>query len=86
MRALKEMLMVLSMRLYVCWAAGIFCLVLSIGECQADSPDAPLAQRIGRRVMRALDSIFAALFTMNADAVREAYAAARERLNQMDAD
>jgi hypothetical protein len=84
--ALKEAVMTLSMRMYVCWAAGLFCLVLTIGELQAESADAPLWRRIGVRVMTALDSIFAALFTMNADHVQEAYAAARRRLKEMDAD
>lgn len=79
--------MSVAMRLYVCWAAGLFCLVLSIGELQAESPDAPLWRRIGSRVMTALDSIFAAVFTMNPDHVREAYDAARRRVQEMeDAD
>lgn len=78
--------MLLSMRVYVCWAAGLFCLVLSLGELQADSPDAPLWRRVGGRVMGLLDTTFAALFTMNPDHVREAYGAARRGLREMDAD
>ena len=78
--------MLLSMRVYVCWAAGLFCLVLSVGECQAESPAAPLWRRIGGRVMTALDTMFATLFTMNGDCVREAYDAARRGLKEMDAD
>jgi hypothetical protein len=84
MRALRRIAMSIGMRLYVCWAAWLFCLVLSVGELQADSATAPLWRRIGARVMRALDSAFAAVFTMNEDHVREAYDAARRRVREME--
>ena len=82
------------MRLYICYAATLFCLVLSIGELQAKSSTPPIKEdergckfnRIGRHIMTALDSIFAALFTMNSSHVQEAYTAARTNIKDMDTD
>ena len=78
--------MVLSMRLYVCWAAGLICIVCSVGEIQDKSTTAPLLGRIGSTVMRALDTCFAALMTMGTEHVEEAYEIARQSLKDMDTD
>ena len=102
------------MRLYICYAALTFCILLSIGELQGKSSMPPKRKtpltfkegyeqgkekgyrrsyrwgykfgRIGRHIMIAADSIFAALFTMNASHVQEAYDVSRSTLKNIDAD
>jgi len=81
MNALKETIMVLSMRLYVCWAQGVFSLVGWMADDTAGAHEGLLA--LGRTVR--LWGHY--LFNHPRSMVAEAYDAARARMKELqDAD